>query len=89
MTESERDELLIQTATIVKSLDRRLFGNGHPGELEKIRQEALEKYEEVRITAQKLQNWKNGIQGAFAVLTAIISIIGTFLFKHLLQSVGK
>ena len=58
MTESERDELLIQTATIVKSLDRRLFGNGHPGELEKIRQEALEKYLELHIVPPKVDPYK-------------------------------
>lgn len=70
MSQEEQDELLIEIRTIVKTMEHRLFGNGQPGEIDKL---------------HDLQNWKSKIQGALAVISTTMIIMGGFLIKHLLR----
>lgn len=73
MTQDERDELLIRTATIVEGLDKRLFGNGQPGEIDILR----DKIDDIK-------GWKNKVQGALGVVGAGMTLFGGLLIKHLM-----
>lgn len=68
MTQDEQDELLIEIRTIVKTMEHRLFGNGQPGEIDKL---------------HALEAWKNRISGAIAILSAGLMLFGGFFIKHL------
>jgi hypothetical protein len=65
-------DLLIRIATVVESLDHRLFGNGNPGEIDKLRADQ-----------KKTQEFDNKLLGGILVLSFMLTVFGSLLVRHL------
>ena len=68
---SDRD-LLIEVATIVRKMDQRLFGNGQPGEIDKMNREI-----------RSLSSYRNRLVGAIGTVTFLLLVFGGVLLEHI------
>ena len=75
--ESDRD-LLIEVATIVRKMDERLFGNGQPGEIDKMNKEI-----------RSLTSYRNRIVGAVGTVTFLLLAFGAVLLEHILTGTSS
>lgn len=75
--ESDRD-LLIEVATIVRKMDERLFGNGQPGEIDKMNKEI-----------RSLTSYRNRLVGAVSTVTFILLAFGAVLLEHILTGTNS
>lgn len=75
MTNQTDRDMLIEVSTLVREMHTRLFGNGQPGEIEKIQKDV-----------KSLDRYRNQVKGAFAIVSFFLIIFGGVLLAHVLGS---
>lgn len=72
-------QLLTETATLVKEMHTRLFGNGQPGELAKLG----ERFNKVEEDIDDLKASKNKAHGVLWTVSGLVSMLGLSEVWHI------
>lgn len=74
MTNQTDRDMLIEVSTLMREMHGRLFGNGQPGEIDKINKEV-----------RGLTNYRNRLIGAVSTITFLLLAFGGILLAHILS----
>ncbi len=71
--QTDRD-LLIEVSTLVREMHTRLFGNGQPGDIDRINKEV-----------RNLSSYRNKLIGAVTIVAFLLTVFGGVLVAHILS----
>lgn len=74
--DQEQARELTETAVLVREMHTRLFGNGQPGEIDKLHMKLDQHKTQNDARFENLETWSSRTKGAISVLATILSFLG-------------